>query len=371
MIHYGKQSINQEDIEAVIDVLKSDFLTQGPKVIEFEENLKNYCGAKYSKVVSNATSALHLAYLAIGLKKDDIVWTSANTFVSTANAALYCGAKVKFIDINPKTYNISIDAFREKLVVAKKANQLPYLVVPVHFAGQSCEMSEIWDLSKEFGFKVIEDASHALGGVYKKEKVGSCNYSDMAVFSFHPVKMITTGEGGAIVTNDKLLDEKISLFRTHGITKEADKFINKSHGNWYYEQQVLGFNYRMTDIQAALGISQLKRLESFVGRRKEIAEYYLANLKACALPYQHPDCASSWHLFVVKAKNRKEVYKQLLDQGVQTQVHYIPVNSQPFHRSGILENTQQFYEECLSLPIYMDLTNEECMKVIESINNVE
>ena len=330
MINYGKHSINQSDIDSVVDVLKSDFITQGPKVVEFENDLKKYCNAKYAKVVSNATAALHIAYLAIGIKKGDIVWTSPNTFVSTANAALYCGAEIDFVDIDPKTYNISVEALHKKLLNARLENRLPKLVVPVHFAGQSCEMKDIWKLAKEFNFKIIEDASHALGGEYLDNKVGGCQYSDMAVFSFHPVKMITTGEGGAILTNDKKLDKALSLLRTHGITKDADMFLNNSHGDWYYEQQALGFNYRLSDIQAALGISQLRRIDSFVAKRRKIADYYFNNLDEELLPYQHPDTSSSWHLFVIQTKNRKKLYNHLKNNGVQTQVHYIPVYSQPF-----------------------------------------
>ena len=257
MIPYGKQSVNQDDVNAVIDVLKSDFLTQGPKVKEFENDLAYYCDVRHVKVVNNGTAALHLAYLALGLKKDDIVWTTPNTFVSTANAAHYCGAIIDFVDVDSKTYNLSIAHLREKLIQAKKDEQLPKIVVPVHIAGQSCEMKAIWELSKEYGFKVIEDASHALGGEYLDKKIGCCEYSDLATFSFHAVKMITTGEGGAICTNNKFLDETIELLRSHGITKDAVKFKNKSDGDWYYEQQQLGFNYRLTDIQAALGISCL------------------------------------------------------------------------------------------------------------------
>ncbi len=367
MIHYGKQSINQDDINAVIDVLKSDFLTQGPKVAEFENDLANYCGAKYAKAVSNGTAALHLAYLAIGLEQGDIVWTTPNTFVATANAALYCGAKVDFVDINPKTYNLSIEHLKEKLVQAKKNNKLPKLVVPVHFAGQSCEMQTIWELSKEYGFKVIEDACHALGGEYLDKKVGCCKYSDIAVFSFHPVKMITTGEGGAITTNDTQLDEKIALLRSHGITKDRSKFNNESDGDWYYEQQVLGFNYRLTDIQAALGISQLKRLDNFVDKRKKIAERYFNELENVTLPYQHPDTCSSWHLYVVKIENRKEVYQRLKLKGIMSQVHYIPINKQPFYMDKKLDNSSNFYHNCLSLPIYVGLSSKEQLKVIENL----
>ena len=367
MISYGRQSINQEDIDAVIGVLKSDFLTQGPKVVEFEESLSNYCGVKYVKAVCNATAALHLAYLAIGLKKGDIVWTTPNTFVATANAALYCGATVDFVDINPKTYNMSIESLTEKLAQAKKDNKLPIIVVPVHFSGQSCEMKDIWRLSKEYGFKVIEDASHALGGEYLDKKVGSCEYSDMTIFSFHPVKMITTGEGGAIATNNKQLDEKVTMLRSHGITKDPLKFKNKSDGDWYYEQQVLGFNYRLTDIQAALGISQLKRLDSFVSKRREIAKQYFDELNDRMLPYQHPDTKSSWHLFVIRLEKRRKIFQRLKEQDIMTQVHYIPVNSQPFYNQQALKNSDNFYKNCLSLPIYPDLTSEDQLKVISNI----
>jgi UDP-4-amino-4,6-dideoxy-N-acetyl-beta-L-altrosamine transaminase len=371
MIHYGKQSINQEDIDAVVDVLKSDFLTQGPKVAEFEESLSNYCGVKYVKAVCNGTAALHLAYLAIGLKKEDIVWTVPNTFVATANAAIYCGASVDFVDIDSQTYNMSVECLRSKLIQAKKDNKLPKLVVPVHFSGQSCEMKEIWQLAQEYGFKVIEDASHALGGEYRGEdkykKIGCCEYSDMAVFSFHPVKMITTGEGGAIMTNHKELDKKIELLRSHGITKNKENFQNNSDGDWYYEQQNLGFNYRLTDIQAALGISQLKRLDSFIVQRRRIAKKYLSALKNATLPYQHPDTNSSWHLFVIKIKDRKEVFEQLKKQGIMTQAHYIPVNTQPFYNQKKLKNSDNFYQHCLSLPIYVDLLGEEQEKIIDNI----
>ena len=369
MIYYGKQNINQDDIDAVVDVLKSDFLTQGPKVPEFEENLKKYCNVKYAKVVSNATAALHLAYSAVGLQKGDVMWTSPNTFVSTANAALFCGAEVDFIDINPKTFNMCIESLEQKLIQAKKDNKLPKLVVPVHFAGQSCEMKKIWQLSQEYNFKVIEDSSHALGGSYLGKKIGNCEYSHMSVFSFHPVKMITTGEGGAITTNSKTLDDKVSLLRTHGITKEDNKFHNKPHGSWYYEQQILGFNYRLTEIQAALGISQLKRLDSFVSKRREIASFYLENLDETITPFQHPDTNSSWHLFVIQIPGRKKVFEELMRSGIQAQVHYIPVTSQPFYNRKSLKNGENFYENCLSLPIYFDLTEEQYKRVVSCIRH--
>jgi UDP-4-amino-4,6-dideoxy-N-acetyl-beta-L-altrosamine transaminase len=372
VIPYGKQSISEDDIDAVIDVLRSDYLTQGPKVAEFENDLANYCDSQYAKTVSNGTAALHLAYLAIGLKQGDIVWTTPNTFVATANAALYCGATVGFVDIDPKTYNLSIDYLKEKLIQAKKDNKLPKLVVPVHFAGQSCEMKAIWELSKEYGFKIVEDACHALGGEYLSKKVGSCEYSDMAVFSFHPVKMITTGEGGAIMTNDKGLDDKIALLRSHGITKDVSQFKNEGDGDWYYEQQALGFNYRLTDIQAALGISQLKRLDSFVVKRREIAERYLSELQNITLPYQHPDTSSSWHLFVIQVKNRKAIQQQLKGQGIGSQIHYIPVVSQPYyqdmgHNIKQYPVTDVYYQSALSIPLYCNFSSVEQELVISSI----
>ena len=367
MITYGKQSINQDDIDAVSEVLASDFLTQGPKVKEFESNLSDYVGAKFAKTVSNGTAALHLAYLALGIKENDIVWTAPITFVSTANAAIYCGAKVDFVDIDPRTFNLSISCLKEKLSLAKKDNKLPKLVVPIHFAGQSCEMKEIWELSQEYGFKIIEDACHALGGDYLDKKIGSCEYSDAAVFSFHPVKMITTGEGGAIVTNDKNINEKISILMTHGITKDTDLFINDSDGDWYYEQQELGFNYRLTDIQAALGVSQLKRLDYFVQKRRELANYYLENIKTVNLPFQHPDTNSSWHLFVIQSNDRDSIYENMKKNGISPQVHYIPVVSHPFHKQNELMNSKNFYKCCLSIPIFVDLTRENQLQVIDSL----
>jgi UDP-4-amino-4,6-dideoxy-N-acetyl-beta-L-altrosamine transaminase len=367
MISYGKQSINQDDIDAVVDVLKSNFLTQGPKVEEFENDLSHYCNVNFVKVVSNATSALHLAYLALGLTKNDIVWTVPNTFVATANAAYYCGALVEFIDIDAKTYNISVECLKTNLINAKKEGKLPKLVVPVHFSGQSCDMKAIWELSKEFGFKIVEDASHALGGEYLNKKIGCCDYSEMTVFSFHPVKMITTGEGGAITTNSKSLNAKIEVLRNHGIVRDKSHFVNKSQGDWYHEQQVLGFNYRMTDIQAALGISQLKRLDYFVEKRRLIAQKYLDRLDNSFLPYQHPDTKSSWHLFVIKVKNRNDKYMNLKHQGILTQVHYIPVDTQPFFNKSELnnKNSNDYYQHCLSLPIYPDLEISEQNKIID------
>ncbi len=365
VIPYGRQNISQEDIDAVVGVLKSKFLTQGPKVIEFENDLLDYCDVKYAKVVSNGTAALHLAYLAIGLEKGDIMWTTPNTFVATANAALYCGAKVSFVDIDAKTFNMSVLDLKRKLTQAKRENKLPKLVVPVHFSGQSSEMKDIWELSKEYNFKVIEDACHALGGEYLNNKVGCCKYSNMTVFSFHPVKMITTGEGGAITTNSKILNDKVTLLRSHGISKEKSQ--SETESDWYYEQKVLGFNYRLTDMQAALGISQLKRLDIFIKKRRKIAQRYVNELKGVCLPYQHPDVKSSWHLFVIQVENRGAVYQHFKKNSIMTQVHYIPVTHQPFYNQNRLINSDNFYRRCLSLPIFVDLTDKEQSKVISTL----
>ena len=373
MISYGKQSINQDDINAVVDVLKSDFLTQGPKVAEFEQDLANYCSAKYAKAISNGTAALHLAYLAVGLKSGDTVWTTPNTFVATANAALYCGAKVDFVDIDSKTYNMSINSLRLKLIQAKKDNKLPKLVVPVHFAGQSCEMKDIWLLSKEYGFKVVEDACHALGSEYLNSKVGSCKYSDMAVFSFHPVKMITTGEGGMAVSNNSKLNAIMQRLRSHGITRDHLEMKNISDGPWYYEQIDLGFNYRMTDIQAALGISQLKRLDSFVAKRNKIASNYNKLFEDVEIktPWNNDnDSYSSYHLYIIripkksKIFNRAQIFETFRSNGIGVNLHYIPIYRQPYYQKFNYNyedypEAENYYAEAISIPMYTTLTEEQ------------
>jgi len=324
MIPYGKQSIDQNDIDSVVAVLKSDFLTQGSKIPEFERAISEYCSAKYAVAVCNATAALHLACLSLNVGEDDFVWTSPNTFVASANCALYCGAKIDFVDIDPQSYNLSIKKLKQKLIIAEKTDSLPKVLIPVHFAGQSCEMKEIKKLSIKYGFSIIEDASHAIGGSYLGEKIGCCSYSDICIFSFHPVKIMTTGEGGMLLTNNKQLADNITLLRTGGITRETNAMTEKTHGDWYYQQLQLGYNYRLTDIQAALGISQLNRLDKFVQRRYEIAEYYsekLTNLPI-QLPAQHPDCISSWHLYVIRLQlnninlSRKEVFDILRKAGI-------------------------------------------------------
>ena len=280
MIPYGRQEITDEDIREVVEVLKSDFITQGEVVPAFERKLSEYTNSKFSIVVNSATSALHLACKALQIGVDDIVWTSANTFVASANCALYCGAKIDFIDIDPNTFNISIQALTEKLELAKKSNTLPKVIIPVHMCGQSCEMKSIYKLSKEYGFRIIEDASHAIGGKYLGEPIGNCEYSDITVFSFHPVKIITTGEGGAAVTNNPKLAKQMKLLSSHGITRDVkDMRVSEPPGPWYYEQIDLGFNYRMTDINAALGLSQMKRLDEYISKRHLIARYYDKKLK--------------------------------------------------------------------------------------------
>ncbi|ART79738.1 UDP-4-amino-4,6-dideoxy-N-acetyl-beta-L-altrosamine transaminase [Oceanisphaera avium] len=301
MIPYGRQDINQADIDAVIEILKSDFLTQGPKVPLFEKTVADYVGSDHAVAVNSATSALHIACLALGLGPGDWLWTSPITFVASANCGLYCGAQVDFVDIDPRTYNLCAKELEKKLITAKQNGTLPKVVIPVHFSGQSCDMQAIHALSKRYGFKIIEDASHAIGGKYKKEPIGNCRYSDITVFSFHPVKIITTAEGGMAMTNNPQLAEKMQLYRSHGITRDPSFMTHEPDGSWYYQQIELGYNYRMTELQAALGISQMQRLDGFITQRHKLAQRYnelLADLPI-TLPWQHVDSDSSWHLYVI------------------------------------------------------------------------
>ena len=305
-IPYGRQEISNQDIESVIEVLKSDFITQGTKVPLFEKLISEYCGAKFAYAVNSATSALHLGCLSLGLKKGDILWTSPISFVASANCALYCGANIDFVDIDPVSYNMSVKKLEEKLISAKKKGSLPKIIIPVNLSGQSADMLKIKELSNKFDFKIIEDASHALGGSYKNEKIGSCKFSDLTVFSLHPVKMITTGEGGLITTNNKVLAKKIKFLRSHGITKDSSEMNKEPDGPWYYEQLELGYNYRLPDINAALGISQLKKLDEFVSKRELISKYYDQNLQNLPLviPFQKQDCVSSRHLYIIRIDNK-------------------------------------------------------------------
>ena len=370
MIPYGKQNISEDDIRAVVEVLKSDWITQGPVIPKFENALKDYVGAEYAVAVNSATSALHLACLALGVGPGDEVWTSPNSFVASANCALMCGAKVDFVDIDLKTYNISVEALEKKL----KRGKAPKVLIPVHFAGQSCEMAEIKKLADEYNFKIVEDASHAIGGAYKNEKIGNCRYSDICVFSFHPVKIITTGEGGMATTNNEEWAEKMRLLRTHGISRDTE-----SEDKWYYEQLELGYNFRLTDIQAALGLSQMTRLDQFIKKRHELAENYdkaLANLPL-TLPLQLKDCYSAYHLYpiVLKEPGRREIFAKLHAAGIMVNVHYIPIHMQPYYqklgfKKGDFPNAEKYYTQALSLPIFYDLSLREQTYVIEELKKI-
>lgn len=382
MIPYGRQDINQDDIENVVDVLKSDFLTQGPQVPLFEKAVASYCGASYGVAVNSATSALHIACLALGLKKDDIVWTSPNTYVASANCALYCGAKVDFVDIDNQTYNMSVAALKVKLQKAEAKGNLPKIVIPVHFAGQSCDMSAIYKLSEYYGFKIIEDASHAIGANYNEIKIGSCAYSDITVFSFHPVKIITTGEGGMAVTNDEELSNRMRIFCSHGVTNNKS-FMQPRPANevWNYQQIELGFNYRMTDIQAALGLSQMSRLDEYIIRRHKIAKRYDEELDGLPVktPWQDPKTYSSYHLYPLlinedgNTKNQQELFNSFREKGIMVNLHYIPVYLQVYYETlgfkrGYCPNAENYFNRTISIPMFPALNSEAQSKVIDIIS---
>jgi len=383
-INYGRQDLNEEDINAVISVLRSDWLTQGPVVPQFEKTIAAYCGAEFGVATNSATSALHIACLALGVGKDDIVWTSANTFVASSNCALYCGASVDFVDIDPDTYNLSIEALSDKLVNAEKLGKLPKVVIPVHLNGQSCDMEEISALSRKYGFKIIEDASHAIGGKYKNKHVGNGLFSDITVFSFHPVKIITTGEGGMAVTNSESLARRLTLFRSHGITSfESEMDIRPLNEIWNYQQIELGFNYRMTDIQAALGLSQIKRLDEFVARRHTIAKRYDDELKNLPLiiPFQSPNTYSSYHLYPIRLLLKKipisqrEMHDKMQNLGINVNLHYIPVYRQPYYerlgfKKGYCPGAEKYHEDALSIPMYPSLEDKQQTKVIRIIKEL-
>ncbi|NBU58732.1 MAG: UDP-4-amino-4,6-dideoxy-N-acetyl-beta-L-altrosamine transaminase [Betaproteobacteria bacterium] len=366
MIPYGRQDITQTDIDAVVAVLTSDFLTQGPQVPAFEQAVARYCGAAHAVAVNSATSALHMACMALGLGPGDWLWTSPITFVASANCALYCGARVDFVDIDPRTCNMSVARLAEKLEVAERDGSLPKVVVPVHLAGQPCEMADIRALSQRYGFRIIEDASHAIGARYRNEPVGNCRYSDITVFSFHPVKIVTTAEGGMATTNDPELARRMARLRSHGITREPEQMTRETDGPWYYEQIDLGYNYRITDLQAALGQSQMQRLDDYVARRHEVARWYhdeLADLPL-ALPWQHPDGYSAYHLYVVRLRGQRgshrAVFEDLRRLGIGVNLHYIPVPLQPYYaRQGYgmceLPEAARYYAEAISLPMFPGL----------------
>ena len=381
MIPYGRQNISEADIQAVVDVLRSDFLTQGPAVPAFEQAIAGYCGVQHAVAVNSATSALHIACLALDVGPGDWVWTSPITFVASANCALYCGAQVDFVDIDPRTYNLSVECLAEKLAQAERTGRLPKVVIPVHLCGQACDMAGIYTLSQRYGFKIIEDASHAIGGKYRGEPVGNCRYSDITVFSFHPVKIITTGEGGMAVTNDVRLAKRMQLLRSHGITRESADMTREPDGPWYYQQIALGFNYRMTDLQAALGLSQMQRLDEFVAGRHVIFRRYNERLAGLPVdtPWQHPESYSGLHLYVIRLKlceirkTQREVFESMRAADIGVNLHYIPVYTQPYYeergfKSGHCPAAEQYYAEAISLPLYPTLTEAQQDHVIHALD---
>lgn len=382
MIYYGKQNINEADIQAVVDVLKSDFLTQGPVLEQFERKVADYCGAKYAVAVTNATSALHIACKAAGLGHGGSLWTSPITFTASANCGRYCGANVDFVDIDKATYNMSPASLEQKLKKAKAAGKLPKVVVPVHLAGQSCDMQAIYKLAQEYGFTVLEDASHAIGADYLDTKVGSCAYSDMTVFSFHPVKIITTGEGGLVLTNNEDLYKKLCLYRSHGITRDDELMTHEADGPWYYQQVDLGYNYRMTELQAALGYSQMDRLDEFVARRRQLVARYDALLKDLPVitPHVLDGANPSWHLYMVWADFSKlsidkvQLFAEMKKRGIVLNLHYIPVHTQPYYQAlgfkqGNFPVSEKYYEGIFTLPLYYSLTEKQQDEVVAALRD--
>lgn len=382
-IPYGRQDITQTDIDQVVAVLQSDYLTQGPQVPRFEQRVADHVGAKHALAVNSATSALHIACMALGLGRGDWLWTTPITFVASSNCALYCGAQVDFVDIDARSYNLCPLALERKLRQAKKQGKLPKVLVPVHLCGQPCDMVGIHALSKEYGFKVIEDASHAIGGRYKGEFIGNGRFSDITVFSFHPVKIITTAEGGMALTNSEVLANKMALLRSHGITRDSSQMTHEPDGPWYYQQIELGYNYRMTELQAALGLSQLARLDDYVARRHKLAKRYDALLAhmPLTLPLQHPDSYSGLHLYVVRlqldklSKTHRQVFVDLREKGVGVNLHYIPVHNQPFYQSmgfkpDDFPEAQNYYDQAISLPMYQSLTEEQQDFVVHTLEQV-
>jgi UDP-4-amino-4,6-dideoxy-N-acetyl-beta-L-altrosamine transaminase len=376
MIPYGRQDISEDDIAAVVDVLRSDFLTQGPTVPAFERTVAASCGAAHAVAVNSATSALHIACLALGLGPGDRLWTTPITFVASANCGLYCGAKVDFVDIEPDTYNLSVEQLAEKLASAEKSDSLPKVLVPVHMCGQPCDMEAIYSLGQRYGFRIIEDASHAIGAGFQGKPVGNCQYSDITVFSFHPVKIVTTGEGGMAVTNDAKLAANMALLRSHGITREPSLMTHVSDGPWYYQQLLLGFNYRMTDIQAAIGTNQMKRLAEFIKRRDSLALQYDVRLAQLPLklPQRSDNRSSAWHLYVVRvpALQRLAVFNIMRSLGIGVNVHYTPVHLQPYYRAlgfgpGQFPQAEAYGAEAITLPLYATLSSADQEAVVSAL----
>jgi UDP-4-amino-4,6-dideoxy-N-acetyl-beta-L-altrosamine transaminase len=383
VIPYGRQDISEADIQEVVKVLRSDFLTQGPMVPRFEKCIASFCDARFGVAVNSATSALHIACMALEIGLGDIVWTTPISFVASANCALYCGATIDFVDIDPRSYNMCANRLQEKLVVAEKHGVLPKVVIAVHLCGQSCDMKEIKRLGVKYGFKIIEDASHAIGGKYLGQLVGSCRFSDITIFSFHPVKIVTTAEGGMAMTNCPNLAKKLQLLRSHGISKEFTNSELDILGPWYYEQTLLGYNYRMTDLQAALGISQMSRVVEFVSARHDISDRYDSELSAMSmvLPWQAPDTYSALHLYVIRLKlkdlpkSHVAIFKELRDAGIGVNLHYIPIYRQPYYRDlgfekGYCSEAEKYYSEAISIPMFAKFTEAQQDKVIKSLQRV-
>jgi UDP-4-amino-4,6-dideoxy-N-acetyl-beta-L-altrosamine transaminase len=381
VIPYGRQDINDADVDAVVEVLRSDFLTQGPVVPRFEDRVAHYCGAKHGIAVNSATSALHIACLSLGVGPGDFVWTTPITFVATANCALYCGASVDFVDIDPVTYNLSVERLSEKLEQARRNRRLPKVVIPVHMCGQSCDMAGIHALSEKYGFRIVEDASHAIGARFRSELVGNCCYSDITVFSFHPVKIVTSGEGGMAMTNDTTLASRMRRLRTHGTTNDkAEMQPRPADELWNYQQVDIGYNYRLTDIHAALGLSQMDRIDAFVHTRRHLARRYDRELLGLplTLPRESADCESSYHLYVVRVrqeeakKTRRQIYDSMRIQGIGVNLHYIPVYRQPVYERlgfsiGYCREAENYFASAISIPMYSRLTAEEQDTVISAL----
>lgn len=380
MIPYGRQHIIQADIDAVVSVLESDFLTQGPLVPRFEQRVAQHVGANHALAVNSATSALHIACLALSLQKGDWLWTTPVTFVASANCGVYCGAQVDFVDIDPRTYNLCPKSLELKLEQAEKNGRLPKVLVAVHLCGQPCDMQAINALAQRYNFKVIEDASHAIGGKYQGEFIGNCRYSDVTIFSFHPVKIITTAEGGMALTNHAELANQMNLLRSHGITRDAAQMTHESDGPWYYQQIDLGFNYRMTELQAALGFTQMERLDQYVARRHQLAKRYddLLATMPVTTPWQHPDSYSGLHLYVIRlqldkiGKPHRQVFESLRELGIGVNLHYIPVHTQPYYQrmgfnSGDFPESERYYAEAISLPMFQTMTEEQQDEVVEAL----